>query len=101
VGKPGGCYGHRIIAGSSCEHARNVSLERLNRVFLAGDDPLDHLTDGDHANDFGLLEHGEMGGMALGHPVHAFAYCVPGVAEIAGLDTTSCASVSLSEGLGE
>jgi hypothetical protein len=55
VGKPGGCYGRPIVAGSSCEHVRNVSLEQLNRVFLAGDDPLDRVTDGDHANDFGLL----------------------------------------------
>jgi hypothetical protein len=68
VGKPGGCHGRPIVAGSSCEHVRNVSLEHLNRVFLVGDDPLDRVTDGDHANDFGLLEHGEMGGMALGHP---------------------------------
>ena len=56
MGKPGGCYGRPIVAGSSCEHVRNVSLEHLNRVFLAGDDPLDRVTDGDHANDFGLLE---------------------------------------------
>jgi len=70
-------------------------------MFLVGDDPLDRVTDGDYANDFGLLERGEMGGMALGHPVRALAYCVPGVAEIAGPDTTSWASVSLSEDLGE
>ena len=57
-------------------------------MFLAGDDPLDRVTDGDQANDFGLLEHGDMAEMALGQ-------WYAGVAEIAGLDTTSWTLVSL------
>src|ERR1039458_2297162 len=57
--------------------SRNVALQRLNGLRLAGDDPFDEVTDGDDADDGVILQDREMAKMVFCHQGHAFVHGVP------------------------
>jgi hypothetical protein len=56
--------------------ARDVALKRLNRLLLAGNDPLHQVSDGDDSDHRVILNHGQVPEVALGHQRHALVYRV-------------------------
>ena len=73
---------HLRGVGSGGVGAGDVLFEGLDGLFLAGDDPLDQVADGDDAEDAVALEHGEMAEVVLGHQAHALVHGLVGGDEL-------------------